>query len=87
MHYLYIVSEIIPISELGIFHKWSILKRPTANDGEMAEVSTTDMRVFNMLNDPPPECKNNRKLLEIALIYKYGISYWKIFNTSHQLML
>ena len=56
-----------------------MLKRPTPNDGKMAEVGTAVIRVFNMLNDPPPECKNTR-FLEVALIKKYGMFYCQNFK-------
>ena len=37
-----------------------MLKRPTANDRKMVEEGSFEMRVFLMMNGPPPENKNTR---------------------------
>ena len=55
-------------------------KRLRANDGLMVEVGTTDMRIFIMLNNPPPKYKNTKKISKVALIKKYEMSYWLNFK-------
>ena len=68
----------IPISEAvcgsqGPVINRVILKRTTANDRKMAEMDSTDMRVFIMLNSLPSKYKITAKFLEV-LIKKYGMS-------------
>lgn len=75
----------IPVSE-AICESWGsvindvMLRRPMANDGNINELGTTDMRVYILLNGPPPGYKNTRKILKAALVEKYGISYYKHFK-------
>ena len=62
-----------------------MLKRPTANDGKMAEVGTTDKRVFIKLNCLPPDYKNTRKFLDVALIKLLCCGHYKTFFYVSQL--
>lgn len=80
-----IFSLAIPVSE-AICESWGsvvnnvITKRPMSSDGSTNDIGITDMRVFIMLNGPPAGYKNIRKFLKIALIEKYGMSYYKHFK-------